>query len=79
MEASHEPQRAAGILPAEEAWFYRRDVGSTLLGRASRFTMVRGSDARPILEFEAAFERSPVFESTGFRAGSALHGAPDFA
>jgi len=46
-------QRAAGILPAEEARFCRRDVGSTLLGRTSRFTMVHGSDARPILEVEA--------------------------
>ena len=31
MGASHEPQRAAGILPAEEAWLCRRHVGSTLL------------------------------------------------
>jgi hypothetical protein len=31
--AFHEPQRAAGILPAEDAWLCRRDVGSTLLGR----------------------------------------------
>jgi hypothetical protein len=30
-----EPQRAAGILPAEEAWLCRRDVGSTLQGRTS--------------------------------------------
>jgi len=57
MEASHEPQRAAGILPAEDAWLCRRDVGSTLLGRTSRFTMVYGTDARPILEVEALPER----------------------
>ena len=50
---SMDEQRAAGILPAEEARFCRRDVGSTLLGRTSRFTMVHGSDARPILEVEA--------------------------
>jgi prepilin-type N-terminal cleavage/methylation domain-containing protein/prepilin-type processing-associated H-X9-DG protein len=31
--AVHEPQRAAGILPAEQAWLCRRDVGSTLPGR----------------------------------------------
>jgi len=29
----NEPKRAAGILPAEQTWFCRRDVGSTLLGR----------------------------------------------
>jgi len=28
-----EPQRAAGILPAEEAWLCRRHLGSTLLER----------------------------------------------
>jgi len=33
MIATHEPQRAAGILPAEEAWLCRRDVGSTSTGR----------------------------------------------
>ena len=32
--AFHESQRAAGILPAEEAWICRRDVGSTLLRRS---------------------------------------------
>jgi len=31
--AFHEPQRAAGILPAEEACLCRRDVGSPLRGR----------------------------------------------
>ena len=35
VEALHEPQRAAGILPAENAWLCRRDVGSTLPGGTS--------------------------------------------
>ena len=56
VEALHEPERAAGILPAEEARFCRRDVGSTLLRRTSRFTMVHGSEARPMLEFGAFHE-----------------------
>jgi len=35
VEALHEPQRAAGILPAEKARLCRRDVGSTLPGGTS--------------------------------------------
>ena len=37
LEALHELQRAAGILPAEDAWVCRRDAGSTFLG--STFTL----------------------------------------
>src|SRR4029079_18277215 len=51
--ASHEPQCAAGILPAENAWLCRRDVGSTFLGRTARVAKVHGPNARPMLEVEA--------------------------
>ena len=40
--ALREPQRAAGILPAEQAWLCRRDVGSTLPGR----TFLRADSAK---------------------------------
>ena len=45
----------------------RRDVGSTLLGRTSRFTLVHGSDARPILEAEAFHELSNLPPGFGLR------------
>jgi len=56
VQAFHEPQRAAGILPAENAWLCRRDVGSTFLGRTARVAKVHGPDARPFLEVVALHE-----------------------
>ena len=70
------PQRAAGILPAEEAWLCRRHVGSTLLGRTSLFAKVHGPDARPMFEVEAFNETAcsagwqPAVSPTGSRQRS---------
>ena len=44
VDALHEPQRAAGILPAEKARLCRRDVGSTLPS-GTYFAKVHGPNA----------------------------------
>ena len=59
----HEPQRAAGILPAEKARLCRRDVGSTLPG-GKYFAKVHGPNACA-KRMEASHERTQCSARSG--------------
>ena len=82
MGAFHEPQRAAGILPAEDAWVCRRDVGSTLPG-GTYFAKVHGPNAcakkkwRLPMNLSSESGRGLPHSKTWRNIGS-VHGKPPF-